>query len=165
LPVFTGWNPDFDGMKTSINREEADTMTSSEQGARLGPSDFLHLLTINGRLYETEAQTPCRVHTAVNEGRDLWFSPFRDREQAARMCQSCPFLGRCGYNAVVSRATHGVWGGEVLPGDKPVELEPIYARLLAQFEARRPIELGNAPAPSLPAASPRRRARSGVNAA
>ncbi len=144
-------------------------MTSSEQGARLGPSDFLHLLTVNGRLYETEAQTPCRVHTAVTQGsrlgRDLWFSPFRDREQAARMCQACPFLGRCGYNAVVSRATHGVWGGEVLPGDKPVDLEPIYARLLAQFEARRPIELGNAPAPSLPAASPRRRARSGENAA
>lgn len=75
------------------------------------------------------------------------------------MCLDCPFLGRCGYNAVVSRATHGVWGGHVLPGDKPGELEPIYASLLAQFEARRAIELGNTPAPKMPSASPRRRAR------
>ena len=139
--------------------ERTDTMTSAEQAARLGPSDFQHLLTVGGRLYETEAVTPCRADTDPAAGRDLWFSPFRDREQAARRCLDCPFLGRCGYNAVVSRATHGVWGGEVLPGDKPGELEPIYARLLAQFEARRSIELGHAPAPKMPNTSPRRRAR------
>jgi len=80
-------------------------------------------------------------------------------DQAARMCQECPFLDRCGYNAVVSRATHGVWGGHILPGDKPGELEPIYASLIAQFEARRTLELGDAPAPRLPNTSPRRRAR------
>jgi Transcription factor WhiB len=74
----------------------------------LGPSDLRFLLTIDGRLFETEAATPCRVNT---DG-DLWFSPFRDRIRAARQCQGCPFVGRCGYNAVVSRATHGVWGGE-----------------------------------------------------
>lgn len=140
-------------------------MTSAEQAARLGPSDFQHLLSAGGRLFETEASTPCRVHTDPAKGRDLWFSPFRDREQAARMCQDCPFLGRCGYNAVVSRATHGVWGGHILPGDKPGDLEPIYARLLAQFEARRAQELGNAPAPRMPNASPRRRARPASSAA
>lgn len=136
-------------------------MTSSEQAARLGPSDFQHLLAVGGRLFETDAATPCRLH----RGRDLWFSPFRDRERAARLCQSCPFLGRCGYNAVVSRATHGVWGGEVLPGDKPTELEPIYTRLLEQFELRRAVELGLAPAPPLPSTSPRRRSRSDSSAA
>jgi len=114
-----------------------------------------HLLTIDGRLFETEAATPCRVNT---DG-DLWFSPFRDKIQAARQCRLCPFLGRCGYNAVASRATHGVWGGQVLPGDKPAELEPVYARLLAQFEARHAIELGDAPAPAMPSDSPRRRRR------
>jgi WhiB family redox-sensing transcriptional regulator len=54
-----------------------------------------------------------------------------------------------------------VWGGEILPGDKPAELEPIYARLLAQFEQRRPVELGDAPAPAMPAYGMRRRRRSG----
>jgi hypothetical protein len=91
----------------------------------------------------------------------LWFSPFCDRERAARQCGQCPFLGRCGYNAVAARATHGVWGGEILPGDKPAELEPIYGRLLAQFEQRRPVELGDAPAPPMPAYRMRRRRRSG----
>jgi WhiB family redox-sensing transcriptional regulator len=133
-------------------------MDSAEHAARPGPSDFQHLLSVGGRLFETEAVTPCRRET-TSYGRDLWFSPFRDREQAARMCQECPFLGRCGYNAVVSRATHGVWGGHVLPGDKPGELEPVYDCLLEQFEARRAVELGHAPAPEMSSASPRRRAR------
>jgi WhiB family transcriptional regulator, redox-sensing transcriptional regulator len=149
----------------SFHRKDIDTMTSAEQAARLGPSDFQHLLTGGGRLFETEAMTPCRRETSRPEGRDLWFSPFRDREQAARMCQDCPFIGRCGYNAVVSRATHGVWGGHVLPGDKPGNLEPVYTRLLEQFEARREVELGHAPAPKMPSASPRRRARSEFKAA
>jgi WhiB family transcriptional regulator, redox-sensing transcriptional regulator len=149
----------------SFHRKDTDTMTSAEQPARLGPSDFQHLLTVGGRLFETEVMTPCRRHTDPSEGRDLWFSPFRDREQAARMCQDCPFIGRCGYNAVVSRATHGVWGGHILPGDKPGELEPIYASMLAQFEARKDVELGHAPAPKMPSASPRRRARSDSTAA
>lgn len=139
-------------------------MNNAEQNARLGPSDLHHLLTVGGRLFETDAITPCRRHLRTG-GRDLWFSPFRDREQAARMCQDCPFIGRCGYNAVISRATHGVWGGQILPGDKPIELEPIYARLLAQFEARRAKELGHAPAPTPPSACPRRRARPHSSAA
>jgi WhiB family redox-sensing transcriptional regulator len=71
----------------------------------------------------------------------------------------CPFLGRCGYNAVVSRATHGVWGGEVLPGDYMDELLPIYERLLAQFEERLEAELGNTPAPPMPDLTAVRRRR------
>ena len=133
------------------------TSINPNSGARLGASDFQRLLTVDGRLFETEAATPCRVK--FNPDHDLWFSPFRDRERAAKQCMSCPFLGRCGYNAVASRATHGVWGGEVLPGDKASELEPIYERLLAQFERRRSIELGAAPAPQLPGAGARRRRR------
>jgi WhiB family transcriptional regulator, redox-sensing transcriptional regulator len=124
-----------------------------DRPGRLGPNDLHALFTVEGRLFETDEETPCRVNTAG----DLWFSPFRDRERAARQCRQCPFLGRCGYNAVASRATHGVWGGEILPGDKPSELEPIYARLLAQFEQRQEVELGDAPAPQMPAFRLRRR--------
>jgi hypothetical protein len=127
-----------------------------DRPGRLGPGDVHSLFAIDGRLFETEEDTPCRVNT---DG-DLWFSPFRDRERAARHCLACPFLGRCGYNAVAARATHGVWGGEILPGDKPGALEPIYARLLAQFEQRRRLELGDAPPPPLPDHRMRRRRRS-----
>jgi WhiB family transcriptional regulator, redox-sensing transcriptional regulator len=120
--------------------------------ARLGAADLPFAL--EGRLFHTEAAVPCRVLDS-----ELWFSPFRDRERAAKHCMGCPFLGRCGYNAVVSRATHGVWGGQVLPGDFPGLLDPIYQRLLAQFEARRDVELGDLPAPALPGAERRRRRR------
>lgn len=131
---------------------------TAESTARLGVNDLERLLTAGGRLFQTDQPLPC-AQVKPGPGSDLWFSPFRDREQAARQCQSCPFIGRCGYNAVVSRATHGVWAGVVFPGDKAGELEPIYARLLAQFEERRPIELGDAPAPELPMPTPRRRRR------
>lgn len=109
------------------------------------------------RLFHTDAVTPCR--NGPDAERDLWFSPFRDREQAARQCLECPFLGRCGYNAVTSRATHGVWAGEVLPGDFPALLKPIYERLLAQFEQRRSIELGQTPPRPRPDVDTRRRRR------
>ena len=118
-------------------------------------AELRDLMTVRGRLFETDVPTPCRV----NKDGDLWFSPFRDRERAARQCMSCPFLGRCGYNAVASRATHGVWAGEILPGDRPAELQPIYARLLTQFEQRRETELGHAPPPELPDHTRRRRRR------
>ncbi|HYZ67803.1 MAG TPA: hypothetical protein VE666_08370 [Mycobacterium sp.] len=58
----------------------------------LGPGDLQSLSTVEERLFETEEDTPCRVNTAG----DLWFSPFRDRERAARQCLQCPFLGRSG---------------------------------------------------------------------
>jgi hypothetical protein len=34
-------------------------------------------------------------------------------------------------------ATHGIWGGVILPGDYPRQLKAVYARLAAQFERRR----------------------------
>jgi hypothetical protein len=68
-------------------------------------------------------------------------------------------LAGCAYNAVAARATHGVWAGEILPGDKPAELEPIYARLLARYERRRTAELGGTPPIAVPGSQARRRHR------
>jgi len=107
------------------------------------------------RLFVTE-HTPC---TDSARGGPSGLPAHRDCERAARQCRRCPFLGRCGNNAVISRTTHGVWGGTVLPGDKPAELEPIYARLLEQFEQRIPIELADTPVPQLPDVIARRRRR------
>ena len=58
-------------------------MTSADPAARLGPGDSQHLLTVGGRLFKPESLPPCRRETNRPDGRDLWFSPFRDREQAA----------------------------------------------------------------------------------
>ena len=41
-------------------------------------------------------------------------------------------------------------GGVILPGDYLRQLKPVYARLAAQFEQRRRIELGDAPVAPLP---------------
>ena len=110
-----------------------------------------------GRVYRTDLLTPCAE--GLSRG-DLWFSPFRDRVHAIRACHTCPFRGRCGYNAVAVRATYGVWGGVALPGDYPDRLEAVYRQLLEQFERRRPVELPNLPAPPMPDANQRRRDRS-----
>lgn len=106
------------------------------------------------RLYRTSEPTPCQT---VNPARsrnaeELWFSQFKDRIHAIRECQRCPFLGRCGYNAVVAREEYGVWGGISLPGDKNSTemLEAAYKYLLAQFEQRLPIEQPGLPMPALP---------------
>ncbi|EHB44045.1 Transcription factor WhiB [uncultured Mycobacterium sp.] len=109
-----------------------------------------------GRLYRTDQPTPCAG--SLNRG-DLWFSPFKDRIHAVRACQSCPFIGRCGYNAVAVRATYGVWGGLSLPGDRatPESLEKAYRYLLAQFEHRRAAELGGIAVPVRPDPNARRR--------
>ena len=143
--------------KGSTTMTNTTTTTTSGHNARLGAGELQRLLQIDGRLFETTAATPCRIN--YGSGHDLWFSRFRDRERAAKQCMTCPFVGRCGYNAVASRATHGVWGGQVLPGDFPGLLEPIYERLLQQFETRRAVELGDAPAPALPGVDARRRQR------
>ncbi|MEE6140641.1 WhiB family transcriptional regulator [Mycobacterium sp. 050128] len=88
---------------------------------------------------------------ACQEDPELYFNP-RTRHRAIKRCTECPFRGRCGYNAVATGATHGIWGGVILPGNFPQELKPIYARLAAQFEQRRQAELGDvrvAPLPDL----------------
>ncbi len=114
---------------------------------------------IEGRPFETEGPTPCR--TAENT--ELWFSPFKDRVHAVRQCKACPFIGRCGYNAIISRAKYGVWGGVSLPGDRSTcdDLENAYTFLLAQFERRRQIEIGDLQVP-IPSTSIRRRDAAGA---
>ena len=136
------------------------TTTETTPHARLRSA----MLNTRGLFY-SEEPTPCNERTPHRSAEDpdateddLWFDS-RRTIRATRQCADCPFRGRCGYNAVVVRATHGVWGGAVLPGDFPAQLEPIYARLLAQFEQRRETELGAAGAKTtaLPIASVRMR--------
>ncbi|MBZ4613586.1 WhiB family transcriptional regulator [Mycobacterium avium subsp. hominissuis] len=116
----------------------------------------------SGRLFHTSELTPC---SGSHRNGDLWFSPFKDRIHAVRACQACPFIGRCGYNAVAVRATHGVWGGITLPGDYPERLEPLYRELLQQFERRRAAELGGLAVVMRPSADARRRVNSAQSAA
>lgn len=113
------------------------------------------------RLFHTNEPTPCQSVDArrTRNGQELWFSQFKDRVFAIRACQGCPFIGRCGYNAVAAREEYGVWGGLSLPGDKadPELLSAAYDYLLAQFERRRSVELPGLPAPVMPASAARRR--------
>ncbi|PJE24505.1 MAG: hypothetical protein CK431_05575 [Mycobacterium sp.] len=95
------------------------------------------------RLFHTaDTELACRQHP------DMFFNPHRMR-RAVSLCAGCPFRGRCGYNAVATGATHGVWGGMVLPGDYPSKLAPIYARLAEQFEQCRRREVGDVPVAAL----------------
>ncbi|GAB4663648.1 WhiB family transcriptional regulator [Mycobacterium avium] len=97
------------------------------------------------RLFQTNQALACR------EDPEMFFNP-RTKHRAIKRCNECPFRGRCGYNAVATGATHGIWGGVMLPGCFPQELKPIYARLAEQFEQRRQAELGDlqvAPLPDL----------------
>jgi WhiB family transcriptional regulator, redox-sensing transcriptional regulator len=132
-------------------------MTSTQYSSGRQSSSLDRISTIEGRPFETEDITPCR-QTKPGPDDDLWFSPFRDKIRAIRACKGCPFIGRCGYNAVVNRATYGVWGGVALPGSDstPDNLEDAYTFLLAQFERRRRIELGELSVP-VPSPSFRRR--------
>lgn len=118
---------------------------------------------IEVRLYHTSEPTPCQTvdPNRARNGQELWFSQFKDRVFAVRACQDCPFIGRCGYNAVAAQEEYGVWGGLSMPGDKgnPELLEAAYEYLLAQFERRRSVELPNLPAPPMPATAVRVRRR------
>jgi WhiB family transcriptional regulator, redox-sensing transcriptional regulator len=86
------------------------------------------------RLYYTEQPNPCA------DDPELFFDA-RAHRRAIAQCRTCPFRGRCGYNAVALGATHGVWGGIMLPGDYPHKLAPIYIQLREQFSQRRDQEL------------------------
>ncbi|HEX3732348.1 MAG TPA: WhiB family transcriptional regulator [Mycobacteriales bacterium] len=92
--------------------------------------------SIRGRLFQTHEPVPCAADP------DKFFDP-RTQRRAVDRCGACPFRGRCGYNAVVTGATHGIWGGVIFPGDYPGKLAPIYARLLEQFNQRCRAELGS----------------------
>lgn len=90
------------------------------------------------RVFATTYEVACR------QDPELFFEP-RKRRRAINLCAQCPFRGRCGYNAVVTGATHGIWGGIMLPGHFPDALKPLYAALAKQFEQRRLIEVGDIP--------------------
>jgi WhiB family transcriptional regulator, redox-sensing transcriptional regulator len=95
------------------------------------------------RLFYTEEDTPCA------DDPELFFNA-HTRGRAIARCRTCPFRGRCSYNAVAVGATHGIWGGIMLPGDYPSKLAPVYAHLREQFNQRRGQELGDAPLVSVP---------------
>ncbi|MCV7191369.1 WhiB family transcriptional regulator [Mycolicibacterium brumae] len=116
------------------------------------------------RTFVSTQRTPCQAKPPA-ESDALWFAVDTKYRRAEKMCSSCPFIGRCAYNAVVSRATHGVWAGQVLPGDKLTALEPIYERFLEIFKSRAAVELGGAPLPPLPDVASTRRSRRGAAAA
>jgi WhiB family redox-sensing transcriptional regulator len=94
--------------------------------------------SVRGRLFQTNEPVPCSADP------DKFFDP-RTQRRAVGRCDACQFRGRCGYNAVVTGATHGIWGGIIFPGDYPAKLAPIYARLLEQFNQRRDQEFGGIP--------------------
>ncbi len=110
------------------------------------------------RTFVCEQRTPCQS-LSLEESDELWFAVDTKYRRAERMCGACPFLGRCAYNAVATRATHGVWAGQVLPGDKLTALEPIYERFLEIFKKRAAVELGDRPLPPMPNTGSARRAR------
>jgi WhiB family transcriptional regulator, redox-sensing transcriptional regulator len=90
------------------------------------------------RLFATDQELACR------QDPELFFEP-RKRRRAIKLCAECPFRGRCAYNAVATRATHGIWAGIMLPGHFPDALKPLYAAFLEQFEQRRLLEVGDIP--------------------
>jgi WhiB family redox-sensing transcriptional regulator len=104
------------------------------------------------RLFFTDQPTPCA------DDPELFFDPHA-QHRAAVLCQTCPFRGRCGYNAIAVGATHGIWGGIMLPGDYPSKLTPLYTHLAAQFQQRRRTEIGDMPTAVLPIHARSRRPR------
>lgn len=123
---------------------------SSAQTARAEPR--LSTMRAKVRLFVTDQPTPCA------DDPELFFNP-RAQRRAAALCQTCPFLGRCGYNAVTVGATHGIWGGIMLPGDYPAKLAPIYTHLVDQFQQRRHAEISTMTTDLPPGHAPRRRPR------
>jgi WhiB family transcriptional regulator, redox-sensing transcriptional regulator len=123
------------------------TTPDARVGTALARDSVSFHMRAEGRLFHTKRQLPC------HDDPDLFFNA-RKRRQAISKCGDCPFRGRCGYNAVTMGATHGIWGGVILPGDYPRQLKPVYARLADQFEQRRRVELGDIPVAPLPDPDP-----------
>ena len=102
------------------------------------------------KLFVSDEPTPCQ--SVDQNDIEMWFgNEIGGRDLAVMACQACPFRGRCSYNAVAVRATHGIWGGIELPGDRARRLTPVYERLLRQFEERRQAEIGDVPVEPLAA--------------
>ena len=119
---------------------DIDDDTSSRMGRPVGTTTERPGPRV--KLFVSDEPTPCQ--SVDQDDIEMWFgNEIGGRDLAVMACQACPFRGRCSYNAVAVRATHGIWGGIELPGDRARRLTPVYERLLLQFEERRQIEIGN----------------------
>jgi WhiB family transcriptional regulator, redox-sensing transcriptional regulator len=99
-------------------------------------------------LFVPTEPTPCHGGTADPE---TWHD-YRRPGPAIAACHTCGFIGRCGWNAIATGSAYGVWAGVQLPGGtNPQKLKAIREQLLAQFDQRRAIELGDTPIPPRPA--------------
>jgi WhiB family redox-sensing transcriptional regulator len=127
-------------MSHAVGIDKNSAEPTARPGARLFTASTIPTKV---RLFYTDQPTPCAANP------DLFFNPHAQR-RAITQCNACPFRGRCSYNAVAVGATHGIWGGIVLPGNYPHKLAPIYAQLREQFDQRRPAELGHTPTTPLP---------------
>ncbi|WP_204806047.1 WhiB family transcriptional regulator [Mycobacterium riyadhense] len=119
------------------------TTTPTAATTRIARPFAAFQMRANVRLFHTTQNLPCQ------QDPELFFNPHK-KHRAITRCADCPFRGRCGYNAVATGATHGIWGGMILPGDYPRQLRRVYSRLAAQFEQLRQEELGDAPVAPLP---------------
>lgn len=99
-------------------------------------------------LFVPTEPTPCHGGTADPE---TWHD-YRRPGRAIAACHTCGFIGRCGWNAIATGSAYGVWAGVQLPGGtNPQKLKAIREQLLAQFDRRRAIEVGDTPIPPRPA--------------
>ena len=104
---------------------DIDDDTSSRMGRPVGTTTERPGPRV--KLFVSDEPTPCQ--SVDQDDIEMWFgNEIGGRDLAVMACQACPFRGRCSYNAVAVRATHGIWGGieleerrQVEVGDVPVE--------------------------------------------
>jgi WhiB family transcriptional regulator, redox-sensing transcriptional regulator len=119
-----------------MNYSAADNVDPSSGPTQEPSRARLHTsLAVHGRLFQTDEPLPCATDP------DAFFNS-RTQRRAVTQCSACSFRGRCGYNAITSGATHGIWGGVIFPGNYPAKLSSIYNRLSEQFDQRSQAELG-----------------------
>src|SRR5690242_2930896 len=99
-----------------FGRNDTMTTASTPPARTLARPDSSFHSRPDVRLFATDQPLACR------QDPELFFDPPK-RRRAIKLCAQCPFRGRCGYNAVATRATHGIWGGIQLPGHFPDQLK------------------------------------------
>lgn len=80
-----------------------------------------------------------RAACASGHDPDMWFDPSR-REQARRVCDTCPVRLECLQEGLGNRRNEGVWGGvELLRGRvlTPAPVPPTTPSPLAATRSRR----------------------------
>ena len=134
---------------------DAGTDVDSEVTTRRRVPTAAEMRLPKADLFRPPTPPPCSESELWVRDPDAWFHDGRYsrtiREAAIEVCADCPFRGRCAFNAVASGATHGVWAGIELPGDRPKKLAVYYALLLAKFEERRAEEICEQPVTKLSA--------------